>query len=360
MISTESFSRDWIIQRSRELKYNNKQLLEKVIRAFSLLEALVNNGAPIIFKGGSSLLLILKDNLNRLSIDIDVICPPDDDIRRYFNNLDRYGFLNIIPVHTQHGGKDLPASHFKSYYDIVFSGKDEEEAYIRLDVLNADNPYYNTRVLPIDSPFFKQEGEPLMVRVPAREDILGDKLTAFGPNTLGIPYFKGVDRDENRRSCSLEIIKQLFDISCLFNSVTDFTNTYKSFQKVSAEELRFRPNLEGRMDLYFEDVRQSALCLSTRGQIGDGIFEELKNGLIRIKSYMYQRNYYIEQAAVDAAKAAYLATCFEHGITDIQKYGKEHDLHALSIFANMPKELQRFRRSSPEAFWYWAKTYEML
>ena len=211
MISTESFSREWIIQRSRELKYNNKQLLEKVIRAFTLLEALVNNGAPIIFKGGSSLLLILKDNLNRLSIDIDVICPPDDDIRRYFNNLDRYGFLNIIPVHTQHGGKDLPASHFKSYYDIVFSGKDEEEAYIRLDVLNADNPYYNTRVLPIDSPFFKQEGEPLTVRVPAKEDILGDKLTAFGPTTLGIPYFKGVDRDENRRSCSLEIIKQLFE-----------------------------------------------------------------------------------------------------------------------------------------------------
>lgn len=42
---------DWIIQRSQELKYNNKQFLEKVIRAFSLLEALVDNGAPIIFQG---------------------------------------------------------------------------------------------------------------------------------------------------------------------------------------------------------------------------------------------------------------------------------------------------------------------
>lgn len=75
---------------------------------------------------------------------------------------------------------------------------------------------------------------------------------------------------------------------------------------------------------------------------------------------MYQRNYYLEQAAVDAAKAAYLATCFEHGITDIRKYSKEYNLHAMTVFANMPKELQRFRRSSPEAFWYWAKTYEML
>ena len=110
MISTESFSKDWIIQRSQELKYNNKQLLEKVIRAFSLLEALVGNGAPIIFKGGSALLLILKDNLNRLSIDIDVICPPDDDIRGYLKNLDKHGFLNIIPVNEENGGNNLTVS----------------------------------------------------------------------------------------------------------------------------------------------------------------------------------------------------------------------------------------------------------
>lgn len=359
MISTESLSKEWITQCSQELKYNNKQLLEKVIRAFSLLEALVENGAPIIFKGGSSLLLILKESLNRLSIDIDVICPPDDDIRQYLKNLDKHGFVNIIPVNTQHAGKNLPASRFKSYYDVLFGGKDDEDAYIRLDVLNSENPYHHTEKLDIDSPFFKQEGEPLKVIVPAKEDILGDKLTAFAPNTLGIPYHKE-DRNGDRRRCSLEIIKQLFDISTLFNVVTDFTNTYESFKKVSALELSFRPKMEGRMDRYFEDVRQSALCLSTRGQIGDGHFEEFQDGLIRIKSYMYQRNYYIEQAAIDAAKAAYLATCFEHDITSIQKYSKDRDLQALTIFDNMPKQLQRFRRSSPEAFWYWAKTFEML
>ena len=68
MISTESFSKEWIVRRSEELGYNNKQLLEKVIRAFALLEMLVDAGAPIVFKGGSSLLLILKDTLNRLRL----------------------------------------------------------------------------------------------------------------------------------------------------------------------------------------------------------------------------------------------------------------------------------------------------
>ena len=125
MISTESFSKEWIVRRSEELGYNNKQLLEKVIRAFALLEMLVDAGAPIVFKGGSSLLLILKDTLNRLSIDVDVICPPGSDIRSYLRNLDEHGFLNIIPVRTEHGGKDLPASHFKSFYQVVFGGTDD-------------------------------------------------------------------------------------------------------------------------------------------------------------------------------------------------------------------------------------------
>ena len=358
MISTDSFSKEWIVRRSEELGYNNKQLLEKVIRAFALLEMLVDAGAPVIFKGGSSLLLILKDTLNRLSIDVDVICPPGVDIRGYLKNLEEHGFLSIIPVRTEHGGKVLPASHFKSFYEVVFGGKDDEESFIRLDVLYEENPYSNTRLLPIDSPFFKLDGEPLQVRVPSKEDILGDKLTAFGPNTLGIPYYKE-DRAGQLRRCSLEIIKQLFDISCLFNVVDDFKDAYASFRKVSEVELGYR-KMEGQIDRYYEDVRQSALCLTTRGQIGEGRFDEFQDGLMRIKGYMYQRNYYIEQAAVDAAKAAYLATSFQNGLIGIEKYGKDRDLHALTVFDNMPKELQRLRRSLPEAFWYWAKTYELL
>lgn len=357
MISTESFSSDWIASRSKELGYNNKQLIEKVIRAFALLELLVAAGAPVIFKGGSSLLLILKDGLNRLSIDIDVICSPEDDIRKYLKNVDEHGFIDIVPVKTEHGCKNLPSSHFKSFYEVLFGGSGKE-AFIRLDVLYEDNPYSNTQLLPIESPFFLQDGTPLMVRVPAKEDILGDKLTAFGPNTLGIPYYKE-DRTGQQRRCSLEIIKQLFDIGRLFDAVDDFTDTYASFRKVSTVESSYR-NMSDGTYLYFDDVRQSALCLCTRGRIGNGRFDEFQDGIMRIKGYMYQRNYYIEHATVDAAKAAYLATCFQRGITGIEKFSKERDIKSISIFDKMPKQLQRLRRSFPEAFWYWAKTYELL
>lgn len=52
-------------------------------------------GAPLVFKGGSSLLLILKDSLNRLSIDVDVICPPGTEIRAYLKNLESHGVDHI-------------------------------------------------------------------------------------------------------------------------------------------------------------------------------------------------------------------------------------------------------------------------
>ena len=64
MISTESFSKEWIEGVAQQYGYHDKELLEKVIRAFALLETLVDAGAPLTFKGGSSILLLLKDNLN--------------------------------------------------------------------------------------------------------------------------------------------------------------------------------------------------------------------------------------------------------------------------------------------------------
>ena len=44
-------------------------------------------------------------------------------------------------------------------------------------------------------------GRETLVTVPTIDAITGDKLTAFAPNTIGIPYFKGKDK----QSFSMEI-----------------------------------------------------------------------------------------------------------------------------------------------------------
>ena len=80
MIKKECFTAEWIEQVSSELHYNDKNLIEKVIRALSLLEMLVKAGCPLVFKGGTALMLILGKSAHRLSIDIDLICPPGTNI----------------------------------------------------------------------------------------------------------------------------------------------------------------------------------------------------------------------------------------------------------------------------------------
>lgn len=51
MIKKECFTTEWIEQVASELHYNDKNLIEKVIRALSLLEMLVKAGCPLVFKG---------------------------------------------------------------------------------------------------------------------------------------------------------------------------------------------------------------------------------------------------------------------------------------------------------------------
>lgn len=67
----------------------------------------------------------------------------------------------------------------KVFYQIAYTDRSELNEYIRLDVLYEDCPYSNIQELPIDSPFIKLDGEPLLVTVPKKEDILGDKMTAL-------------------------------------------------------------------------------------------------------------------------------------------------------------------------------------
>jgi len=96
-----------------------------------------------------------------------------------------------------------------------------------LNILFEKANYQNIIQLPIKSAFLPITDKPLLVNLPSLEDILGDKLTAFAPNTTGIPYFK------NNNSMSMEIIKQLYDIGNLFDKAENLAivkNTFAKFE----------------------------------------------------------------------------------------------------------------------------------
>lgn len=189
MIHPDSRTLAWIEQAASDNHVRDIALVEKTIRAFSLLEALVRSECPLIFKGGTAEMLHLK-SAKRLSIDIDIICPPGTQIEDYLNVYSsEYGFGDVELVERV-SRTNVPKKHAKYYYQVSYPVGNRREK-ILLDVLFEENQYSQLVSLPIESPFLKTEGEPVMVNLPSYQDMLGDKLTAFAPHTTGIPFSKG-------------------------------------------------------------------------------------------------------------------------------------------------------------------------
>lgn len=125
----------------------------------------------------------------RLSVDIDIICPPGTDVISYLTPYaEEYGFGEIKPS-ERISRTNVPKTHAKCFYQVSYVTNTATEK-ILLDVLFEDNWYSRIEQLPIVSPFLAMTGEPLTVNLPSKDDLLGDKLTAFAPNTTGIPYIK--------------------------------------------------------------------------------------------------------------------------------------------------------------------------
>lgn len=353
MIKQSSFSQEWINAVSEKYQYHDRNLIEKVIRAYSLLEMLVEKGCPAIWKGGSSLMLILGDSASRLSVDIDIICPPGTDITQYLNGYEQFGFTDCTMIERQQRSS-VPKSHSKLHYEMAYKNEYQQEDAIVLDVLYEDSQYSRVDSRPIVSPFFEIEEPAISVRVPSVNDILGDKLTAFAPNTCGIPYFK------SGRTRSLDIIKQLFDVSRLMDAATDFSIVRNVFEKIAPIELGYREQTSDVAPVY-EDIRQTALCISTRGAEGAGQLDLLQDGIKRMQAFMLRRRYVIEDAIVDAAKAALLATMLEKGVDSFTPYSPDMEgLVELRLADTVPVRLSRLRRNNPEAYYYWVKVSELL
>lgn len=295
-------------------------------------------------------MLILGQQLHRLSIDVDIICPPGTDITKYLEKYEDYGFVSKEEEYREQRSTDIPKSHSKFHYQIAYKSGMNRNEYILLDVLYEDNHYKKVNSLRLENPFVKWDGEPVKVNVPSTDDILGDKLTAFAPNTSGIPYFK------NGQNRNLEIIKQLYDVGRLFDAATDLDCIKTAYHRIVPVEMSYR-SLPIDAVLALDDTIATAKCLATRGKAGNGNFEALQNGINRLKSFMYLGKYYIEQASADAAKAAYLAAVIKHNLSAIEKYDNGKSL--LKTEKKLPAIITKMLMSIPEAYFYWSKYTEL-
>lgn len=352
MIDKEQINIDWITRVAKANRNADKILVEKVIRALSLLEGLVQFKIPFVFKGGTSLMLHFKSP-TRLSIDIDIII--EEKIENFNAKLETIaktaGFNRIKLQHRPTPSK-IDKAHYKYFYTPIHkTAKDEE--YILLDILFEEIAYSKNVDVPITSSFAPSKGEPAIVKIPGLEDLLGDKLTAFAPNTTGIPYFKGDD------SMSMEIIKQLYDIGNLFDASTDLGIVRTTFMRFAKTELAYRYSNDKTQDDVLEDIFQTPLCLASKGMLGVGNFEELRFGIKRINGFIFSENYHIEKAIVSASKAAYLSALMTSSELTFDKFKNPKQVKDWNITQPEYNKLNKLKKSNPEAFFYWYKTIEL-
>ena len=208
-------------------------------------------------------------------------------------------------------------------------------------------------MIDIDSSFVRQDTAPVKINAPSFEDMLGDKLTAFAPNTTGIPYAK------SGHSKAMEIIKQLYDIGNLFDDVENLEIVRKTFKQFALKELSYR-NAEQNSNHVLQDIFETALCISTRGLEGNGDFTALQNGISQIRVFIFSENYHIEKAIVHASKTAYLAKLIELNKNNSAHFENALQVKDWSIEQPFFTRLNRLKKSNPQAFFYWYKTYELV
>ncbi len=344
MINHNCTSLEWITKVSALHNNADKILVEKVIRALMLLEGLAVSGLDFCFKGGTATMLLLEKP-RRMSIDIDIIVPDANaDIPATLDKVcAQQGFTGWEAVERQNKGL-IHKTHYKLHF--LSNVSRAREQFILLDVLHEQVGYSKTIQKPLTSSFIENEDAAVLVTMPDINSITGDKLTAFSPNTIGIPYSKGGhDR-------GMEIIKQLYDLSCLYEQVDDISIVREVFERFCAVESRYREH-GFSPEAVLEDAQINALSICFRKAYDERCqYEVLSKGAKQINGFIFSERFSNEKAMVHAAKVAYLVELVKQGINQKVLFDPAIDMKNWLVSRPSDTRINKVKKSSPEGFFY--------
>ena len=361
MIKHKCFQKDWLEQFKREKAHKRIDpiILEKMIYALHLLESLKQNGLIFVFKGGTSLVLLLKEEA-LFSIDIDIICNMSKEkIEQVLDKVIKNSrFIKWeLDAHRSYQ-PDIPKAHYKFFFDSLLQGSGS----ILLDVLITDSIYPELTKIPIKTKWVETDND-ILINIPTVDAITGDKLTAFAPNTIGIPYFK------NKQSFSMEICKQLYDLSKLFEEIKNIETVATSFINFSRQEIYYRRNNSHLNTLTPEkvliDTIKTCLIIAKRGRGSNDEkqkFTELQKGIKSFNSFLMSGRFRIDDAISASARIAYLAAkILVKDFSPINYYNGQNikDIN-LKEYPNWNFLEKLKKQQDKSSFYYWYKTVQLL
>ena len=361
MFKEKCFTKEWLQSFKKQSAHKKIDIiiLEKMIYALHLLEQLQENGLKFTFKGGTSLVLLLEEN-NRFSIDIDIISnTKKEELEAILSKVIKSSKFTSYNLEEHRSYKPgVPKAHYTFFYGSSLKG-----AYagtVLLDILIGDCIYPETSERAVKAKWIESDDE-TKVKVPTIDAITGDKLTAFAPNTIGIPYEKG------GQSATMEICKQLYDLNKLFDSIKNIEAVSNSFQAFAKQEIEYRkdthPNLTP--DQVLQDTINTCLIITKREK-GNAYekakFIQLQRGITAFGTgYLMSGNFRIDDAIVASAKVAHLVTkLLAKDLSPIHYYNGE-DISHLNIENQDWNFLNRLKKQPDKSsFYYWYHTVQLL
>ncbi|MHC4600235.1 MAG: nucleotidyl transferase AbiEii/AbiGii toxin family protein [Planctomycetota bacterium] len=295
MADPKVFSREHIEANKGEA---TEVVAEQAVHSLALVEGLVRAGLRFRFKGGNSLLLLLRTP-RRFSMDVDIATA--EDRGRIEACLDRAveaseGFTRW--ARRKHKTKPwLPLASFEVYYDSHFVEPDA--AFIFLDAQLQRTRYPGQRLPVRCGALFESEEK---VEVATVGGILGDKILTLGPETLGIPLGKGKEAQR---------LKHVFDVSTLASNRPDLEEFRKSLRQCLEQE-----NALQEQAVPVETVYRDTLAFCTLvGRLPSppetaapgSLLDETVRGLGPFRDHLFSKRYAWEDLRRDLAR---VALCF--------------------------------------------------
>ena len=347
MIKEETFT----LENIKRIHYKYKvdpELAQRAVFALGLVEALKKVGLDFIFKGGSSLMLLF-DVPKRLSTDVDILVDKDCDINYYVDKVSSIFPFTSVSESLRTTNKSISKKHFKFTY---LSPLRDKNITVLLDVLFSENHYSKTIEKPINNDLLICGGDDYYVSLPSIESVLGDKLCAFAPHTTGIRYHNDDFSNDKR----LEVIKQFYDVVCLFDIANDFEIIRDSYFKIAKEEIAYR-NLNITPIDSLMDSFETALSLLSWGRFNSEDYPLLVEGIEKIKMHIVNRNFNMNLSALYSAKVMLLSACLIKNI-DVFKIS----IYQKSLLQDPPYNKINFilKSKEQEAYNYAVTAIEIL
>lgn len=205
ILEEKCFTKAWLDEQRTKMQRVDPGLLEKSIHALELVGLLARKDLPFSFKGGTCMLLLLE-NVRRLSIDVDIACTmPGSELEPILQDIGNRSRFENFEVDYRDPDRLPKRSHYKYTYTSVINGKTND---ILLDVMEEDCLYPETVSKPVATPFAIPENHHEVV-IPTIECLTADKMTAFAPATIGIRY--------PAYGASMKILKHCADVGSLYD-----------------------------------------------------------------------------------------------------------------------------------------------